>query len=53
MIECTRFPPSANLFDRFRRFMAKEIAPSLFYAEWEAQGYVAREAWNKAGAKWA
>ncbi|TAH11289.1 MAG: acyl-CoA dehydrogenase [Curvibacter sp.] len=49
MIERTLFSPDHESFrDSFRRFMDKEIAP--FHAEWEEQGFVAREVWNKAGA---
>jgi alkylation response protein AidB-like acyl-CoA dehydrogenase len=48
MIERTLFTPDHEAFrDSFRRFMDKEIAP--FHAQWEEQGYVAREVWNKAG----
>ena len=48
MIERTLFTPDHESFrDSFRRFMEKEIAP--FHADWEDQGYVAREVWNKAG----
>jgi alkylation response protein AidB-like acyl-CoA dehydrogenase len=48
MIERTLFTPDHEAFrDSFRRFMEKEIAP--FHAQWEEQGYVAREVWNKAG----
>jgi alkylation response protein AidB-like acyl-CoA dehydrogenase len=48
MIERTLFTPDHEVFrDSFRRFMEKEIAP--FHAQWEEQGYVAREVWNKAG----
>ena len=48
MIERTLFSPDHESFrDSFRRFMEKEIAP--FHADWEEQGYVAREVWNKAG----
>jgi len=48
MIERTLFSPEHESFrDSFRRFMDKEIAP--FHAEWEEQGFVAREVWNKAG----
>ncbi len=48
MIERTLFTPAHESFrDSFRRFMEKEIAP--FHADWEEQGYVAREVWNKAG----
>ena len=48
MIERTLFTPDHESFrDSLRRFMEKEIAP--FHADWEEQGYVAREVWNKAG----
>ncbi|MGQ0710739.1 MAG: acyl-CoA dehydrogenase family protein [Rhodoferax sp.] len=48
MIERTLYDTDHEAFrDAFRRFMDKEIAP--FHAEWEEQGYVAREVWNKAG----
>ncbi|MDT7515663.1 acyl-CoA dehydrogenase family protein [Rhodoferax mekongensis] len=48
MIERTLFTPDHESFrDSFRRFMEKEVAP--FHADWEEQGYVAREVWNKAG----
>ena len=48
MIERTLFSPDHESFrDSFRKFMEKEIVP--FHAEWEEQGYVAREVWNKAG----
>ena len=48
MIERTLFTPDHESFrDSFRKFIEKEIAP--FHAEWEEQGYVAREVWNKAG----
>ncbi len=48
MIERTLFTPDHEAFrDSFRKFMEKEIVP--FHAEWEEQGYVAREVWNKAG----
>ena len=48
MIERTLFSPDHESFrDSFRKFMEKEIAP--FHAEWEEQGYVARDVWNKAG----
>ena len=50
MIERTLFTPDHEAFrDSFRRFMDKEIAP--FHADWEEQGYVDREVWNKAGRK--
>jgi len=49
MIERTLFSADHESFrDSFRRFVEKEIAP--FHADWEEQGYVAREVWNKAGA---
>jgi acyl-CoA dehydrogenase len=49
MIERTLFNPDHEAFrDSFRKFIDKEIAP--FHADWEEQGYVAREVWNKAGA---
>ena len=48
MIERTLFTPDHESFrDSFRKFIDKEIVP--FHAEWEEQGYVAREVWNKAG----
>ncbi|NBW51159.1 MAG: acyl-CoA dehydrogenase [Betaproteobacteria bacterium] len=48
MIERTLFTPDHESFrDSFRRFMENEIAP--FHADWEEQGYVAREVWSKAG----
>jgi alkylation response protein AidB-like acyl-CoA dehydrogenase len=48
MIERTLFSPDHEAFrDSFRRFMDKEIAP--FHEDWEAQGYVDRQLWNKAG----
>jgi alkylation response protein AidB-like acyl-CoA dehydrogenase len=48
MIERTLFSPDHESFrDSFRRFIDKEIVP--FHADWEEQGYVAREVWNKAG----
>jgi alkylation response protein AidB-like acyl-CoA dehydrogenase len=48
MIERTLFSPDHEAFrDSFRRFVDKEIAP--FHADWEEQGFVAREVWNKAG----
>ncbi|MBP6484291.1 MAG: acyl-CoA dehydrogenase family protein, partial [Rhodoferax sp.] len=49
MIERTLFTPDHESFrDSFRKFIEKEITP--FHAEWEEQGYVEREVWNKAGA---
>ncbi len=48
MIERTLFSSDHEAFrDSFRRFVEKEITP--FHADWEDQGYVAREVWNKAG----
>ena len=48
MIERTLFSSDHEAFrDSFRKFIDKEIAP--FHADWEEQGYVAREVWNKAG----
>ncbi|MDO8456477.1 MAG: acyl-CoA dehydrogenase family protein [Burkholderiaceae bacterium] len=48
MIERTLFTPDHEAFrDSFRRFIDKEIAP--FHADWEEQGYVDRQVWNKAG----
>jgi alkylation response protein AidB-like acyl-CoA dehydrogenase len=48
MIERSLFSPDHEAFrDSFRKFVDKEIAP--FHADWEEQGYVAREVWNKAG----
>ena len=48
MIERTLFTSDHQSFrDSFRKFVDKEIAP--FHADWEEQGYVAREVWNKAG----
>jgi len=48
MIERTLFTADHEAFrDSFRKFIEKEITP--FHADWEEQGYVAREVWNKAG----
>jgi acyl-CoA dehydrogenase len=48
MIERTLFTEDHAIFrESFRRFVEKEIVP--FHAEWEEQGYVAREVWTKAG----
>ena len=48
MIHRTLFSPEHEAFrDSFRRFIANEIAP--FHADWEEQGYVDRQVWNKAG----
>jgi alkylation response protein AidB-like acyl-CoA dehydrogenase len=48
MIDRTLFSADHEAFrDSFRRFVDKEITP--FHADWEDQGYVAREVWNKAG----
>ena len=49
MIERTLFNADHEAFrDSFARLVDKEIAP--FHAEWEEQGYVARDVWRKAGA---
>ena len=49
MIERTLFSEHHEQFrDTVRRFLEKEVAP--FHMEWEEQGYVDREVWNKAGA---
>jgi alkylation response protein AidB-like acyl-CoA dehydrogenase len=49
MIPRTLYSADHEAFrDSFRRFMEREIAP--FHADWEEQGYVDREVWNKAGA---
>ncbi len=49
MIERTLFQPDHLAFaDSFRRFIDKEITP--LHADWEDQGYVAREVWSQAGA---
>jgi len=49
MIERTLFSPDHQAFrDSFRRFMAAEIAPH--HDAWEAQGYVDKQVWVKAGA---
>ena len=49
MIERTLFQPEHQAFaDSFRRFVDKEITPH--HADWEDQGYVAREVWSEAGA---
>ncbi|MBK6999856.1 MAG: acyl-CoA dehydrogenase family protein [Rhodoferax sp.] len=48
MIERTLFSSDHESFrDSFRRFVAKEIVP--YHADWEDQGYVARDVWTKAG----
>ena len=48
MIERTLFTPEHTDFrDSFRRFLEKEVIP--FHADWEEQGYVDRQVWNKAG----
>ena len=48
MIDRTLFSSDHEAFrDSFRRFLDKEVAP--FHEQWEEQGYVAREVWNKAG----
>ena len=49
MIERTLFQPDHLAFaDSFRRFIDKEITPH--HADWEDQGYVARQVWSQAGA---
>ncbi|PUA98845.1 acyl-CoA dehydrogenase [Acidovorax sp. 107] len=49
MIERTLFQPDHLAFaDSFRRFIDKEVTP--LHADWEDQGYVAREVWSQAGA---
>lgn len=49
MIERTLFNADHEAFrDAFRKFVEKEVAP--FHEQWEEDGYVARELWNKAGA---
>jgi len=49
MIERTLFQPDHQAFaDSFRRFLEKEVTP--YHADWEDQGYVAREVWSQAGA---
>lgn len=49
MIERTLFQPDHQAFaDSFRRFIEKEVTP--LHADWEDQGYVAREVWSQAGA---
>ena len=49
MIERTLFQPDHQAFaDSFRRFIDKEVTP--YHADWEDQGYVAREVWSQAGA---
>jgi alkylation response protein AidB-like acyl-CoA dehydrogenase len=48
MIERTLFSEHHEQFrDTVRRFLDKEVAP--FHMQWEEQGYVDREVWNKAG----
>jgi acyl-CoA dehydrogenase len=48
MIERTLFTPDHESFrDSFCRFMDAEIAP--FHAAWEAQGFVDKAVWRKAG----
>ena len=48
MITRTLFNPDHQAFiDGFQRFIEKEIAP--FHEAWEAQGYVDRAVWEKAG----
>ena len=49
MIERTLFQSDHQAFaDSFRRFVDKEITPH--HADWEDQGYVARDVWSRAGA---
>lgn len=49
MIERTLFNADHEAFrDAFRKFVEKEVAP--FHEQWEEDGYVARELWNRAGA---
>ena len=49
MIDRTLFQPDHQAFaDSFRRFIEKEVTP--LHADWEDQGYVAREVWSQAGA---
>ncbi len=49
MIGRTLFQPDHQAFaDSFRRFIEKEVTP--LHADWEDQGYVAREVWSQAGA---
>ena len=49
MIDRTLFQPDHQAFaDSFRRFIEKEVTPH--HADWEDQGYVAREVWSQAGA---
>lgn len=49
MIERTLFNADHEAFrDAFRKFVEKEVAP--FHEQWEEDGYVARDLWNKAGA---
>ncbi len=49
MIERTLLQADHQAFaDSFRRFLDKEVMPH--HAQWEEQGYVDREVWNKAGA---
>ncbi|NDC60428.1 MAG: acyl-CoA dehydrogenase [Betaproteobacteria bacterium] len=49
MIERTLFSPEHHAFrDSFKRFMLAEIAPH--HSRWEAQGFVEKTAWQKAGA---
>jgi acyl-CoA dehydrogenase len=49
MIERSLFREEHNMFrESVRRFMEKEVAP--YHAQWEKDGIVPRELWNKAGA---
>ena len=48
MIPRTIFTPEHEMFrDSLRKFLEREIAPH--HAQWEEDGIVAREAWEKAG----
>ena len=49
MIERTLFADEHRIFrDAVRRFMEHEVVPR--HEQWEEQGYVDREVWQKAGA---
>ena len=48
MLPRTLFTPDHESFrDAYRRFLDKEVVPH--HAAWEAQGYVDRHVWRKAG----
>ena len=48
MIPRTLFSPEHELFrDSVRTFLEKEAVP--FHGQWEKQGYIDRQLWNKAG----